>query len=58
MTDAKQMNPFLQLLDSLNRSRGETTSSFFLKKISNMENHKTNFQGVYTVVPLFFGKYR
>jgi hypothetical protein len=33
----KAENPFVQLFDSLNRSRGETTSSFFLKKISNTE---------------------
>jgi hypothetical protein len=32
-------NPFVKLFDSLNRSREETTSSFFLKKISNLEKH-------------------
>jgi hypothetical protein len=31
------LNP--AILDILNRSREETTSSFFLKKISNMENN-------------------
>jgi hypothetical protein len=31
----------LQLFEMLNRSSGETTSSFFLKKISNTEKNST-----------------
>jgi hypothetical protein len=51
-------NPFRQISkDKLVRSRDETTSSFFLKKISNCENNSLDAAYVFDILPLKNTKY-